>query len=204
MESRGPYNPCGPPALIKPRSPGDLTELLLAWRDGDEDALKRLTPLVYDELHRLAGVYMARERHGHPLQATALVNEAYLRLTDSSRVQWQNRAHFLGVAAQLMRRVLVDFARTRRSQKRGGDWRQVTLDEVLILGAGPNLDLIALDEALRELGELDPRKVQVVEMRFFGGLSLEDTAEVLGVSVDTVGRDWNAAKAWLLRELTRT
>jgi RNA polymerase sigma factor (TIGR02999 family) len=189
---------------MKPGSPGDLTQLLLAWRDGDEDALNKLTPLVYGELHRLAGIYMARERHGHALQATALVNEAYLRLTDSSRVQWQNRGHFMAVAAQLMRRVLVDFARSRRSQKRGRDWRQVTFDEALILGAEPNLDFIALDGALRDLGELDPRKVQVVEMRFFGGLSLEDTAEVLGVSVDTVGRDWNAAKAWLLRELTRT
>jgi RNA polymerase sigma-70 factor (ECF subfamily) len=188
---------------MTPRSPGDLTELLLAWRRGDDDALTRLTPLVYDELHRLARAYMSRERPGHPLQATALVNEAYLRLTDSSRVQWQNRAHFLAVAAQLMRRVLVDFARTRQSQKRGRDWRQVTLDEGLIVGGEPNVDLLALDQALGRLGLLDPRKVQVVEMRFFGGLSLEDTAEVLGVSPDTVGRDWSAAKAWLLRELTR-
>jgi len=188
---------------MKPRSPGDITELLLAWHSGDQDALASLTSLVYDELHRLAGAYMARERPGHPLQATALVNEAYLRLTDSSRVRWQNRAHFLAVAAQLMRRILVDFARDRRSQKRGHDWQQVTLDEGLVLGGEPNVDLIALDEALRRLGALDPRKVQVVEMRFFGGLSLEETAEVLGVSVDTIGRDWNAAKAWLLRELTR-
>jgi len=187
---------------MKPQSAGDLTELLLAWRHGDADALTRLTPLVYDELHRLAGVYMARERGGHPLQATALVNEAYLRLTDSSRVRWQNRAHFLAVAAQLMRRVLVDFARDRQSRKRGGGWQQVTLDEGLILGGEPNVDLIALDEALQRLGALDPRKVQVVEMRFFGGLSLEETAEALGVSADTIGRDWNAAKAWLLRELT--
>jgi len=182
---------------------GDITGLLLAWHRGDPDALASLTPLVHDELHRLAHVYMARERPGHPLQATALVNEAYLRLTDSSRVRWQDRAHFLAVAAQLMRRVLVDFARDRQSQKRGGDWRQVTLDEGLILGGEPNVDLIALDEALQRLGALDPRKVQVVEMRFFGGLSLEDAAEVLGVSTDTIGRDWNAAKAWLLRELTR-
>ena len=188
---------------MKSRSPGDITELLLAWHGGDQDALASLTPLVYDELHRLAGVYMSRERAGHPLQATALVNEAYLRLTDSSRVRWQNRAHFLAVAAQLMRRILVDFARDRRSQKRGHDWQQVTLDEGLILGGEPNVDLIALDEALRRLGALDPRKVQVVEMRFFGGLSLDETAEVIGVSVDTISRDWNAAKAWLRRELTR-
>ena len=188
---------------MKPRSSGDITELLLAWQRGDQDALASLTPLVYDELHRLAGVYMSRERPGHPLQATALVNEAYLRLTDSSRVRWQNRGHFLAVAAQLMRRILVDFARDRRSQKRGYDWQQVTLDEGLIVGGEANVDLIALDEALRRLGALDPRKVQVVELRFFGGLSLDETAEVLGVSVDTISRDWNAARAWLLRELTR-
>jgi RNA polymerase sigma-70 factor (ECF subfamily) len=185
------------------RSPGDITELLLAWHGGDEDALASLTPLVYDELHRRARLYMSRERAGHPLQATALVNEAYLRLTDSSRVRWQNRAHFVAVAAQLMRRILVDFARDRRSQKRGHDWQQVTLDEGMLLGGEPNVDLIALDEALRRLGALDPRKVQVVEMRFFGGLSLDETAEVIGVSVDTISRDWNAARAWLLRELTR-
>jgi RNA polymerase sigma-70 factor, ECF subfamily len=188
---------------MKSRSPGDITALLLAWHRGDQDALASLTPLVYDELHRLAGVYMSRERPGHPLQATALINEAYLRLTDSSRVRWQNRAHFLAVAAQLMRRILVDFARDRRSQKRGHGWQQVTLDECLILGGEPNIDLIALDEALGRLGALDPRKVQVVEMRFFGGLSLDETSTVLGISVDTVSRDWNAAKAWLLRELTR-
>jgi RNA polymerase sigma-70 factor (ECF subfamily) len=185
------------------RSPGDITELLLAWRGGDEDALASLTPLVHDELRRLARACMARERPGHVLQATELVNEAYLRLTDSSRVQWQNRAHFLAVAAQLMRRVLVDVARDRQSRKRGRDWRQVTLDEALIVGDGPNVDLIALDEALGRLGALDARKAQVVELRFFGGLSLADAAEVLGVSIDTVGRDWTAAKAWLLRELTR-
>ena len=188
---------------MQPRSPGDITELLHAWHGGDQDALATLTPLVYDELHRLAGAYMSRERPGHPLQATALVNEAYIRLTDSSRVRWQNRAHFVAVAAQLMRRILVDFARDRQSQKRGHGWQQVTLDEGLILGGEPNIDLIALDEALLRLGALDPRKVQVVEMRFFGGLSLDETAAVLGVSMDTIGRDWNAAKAWLLRELTR-
>lgn len=188
---------------MKPRSPGDITELLLAWRSGDEGALVSLTPLVHDELHRLARAYMARERPGHALQATELVNQAYLRLTDSSRVQWQNRAHFLAVAAQLMRRVLVDFARDRQARKRGRDWQQVTLDEALILGEGPNVDLIALDEVLHRLSALDPRKARVVEMRFFGGLSLEEAAEVLGVSTDTIGREWSAARAWLLRELTR-
>ena len=189
---------------MKTRSPGDITELLLAWRGGDGDALAVLTPMVHDELRRLARLYMARERPGHPLQATELVNEAYLRLTDSSRVQWQDRGHFLAVAAQAMRRVLVDVARDRHARKRGGDWRRITLDEALIVGGGPNVDLIALDEALCRLGALDPRKVQVVELRFFAGLSLEDAASALGVSADTVGRDWTAAKAWLLRELTRT
>jgi RNA polymerase sigma factor (TIGR02999 family) len=179
----------------------DITELLIAWGRGDEDALSRLTPLVYDELHRLAGAYMRREHAGHTLQTTALVNEAYIKLVDSSRVRWQNRAHFFAMAAQLMRRILVDFARKRRYQKRGGDWRQVTLAEGL--GAATNLDsdLVALDDALQGLASLDPRKARVVELRFFGGLSLEETAEALQVSTDTIGREWRAAKAWLMREL---
>jgi len=181
----------------------DFTDILLAWRAGDETALPRLTAIVYEELHRLAGYYMARERPDHTLQATALVNEAYLKLVDSSRVRWQNRAHFMAVAAQLMRRILVDFARQRQVQKRGGGANHVTLHEGLVLGNEPGSDLVALDDALRDLEKLDPRKSQVVEMRFFGGLSLTDTAEALGVSPDTVGRDWTAAKAWLLRELTR-
>jgi RNA polymerase sigma factor (TIGR02999 family) len=181
----------------------DFTDILLAWRAGDDDALPKLTAIVYDELHRLAQYYMARERPDHTLQATALVNEAYLRLVDSNRVRWQNRAHFMAVAAQLMRRILVDFARQRRVQKRGGGAHQVTLHEGLIVGGDPGSDLVALDDALNGLAKLDPRKSQVVEMRFFGGLSLTDTAEALGVSPDTVGRDWTAAKAWLLRELTR-
>ena len=181
---------------------GEVTQLLLAWRDGDAAALGRLTPMVYEELHRLARHYMAREKPGHTLQATALVNEAYVRLVDSSRVRWQGRAHFVAIAAQLMRRILVDFARSRQYQKRGGDWRRVTLDEH-VASVDPGSDLVALDEALQGLAALDPRKAQVVEMRFFGGLTLEETAEVLNVSIDTVGRDWNAAKAWLLRELTR-
>jgi RNA polymerase sigma factor (TIGR02999 family) len=181
----------------------DVTELLMAWGRGDEDALSRLTPLVYDELHRLAAAYMRREHAGHTLQTTALVNEAYIKLVDSSRVRWQNRAHFFAMAAQLMRRILVDFARKRRYQKRGGDWRQVTLAEGL--GAATNLDsdLVALDDALQELGKLDPRKARVVELRFFAGLSLDETAEALKVSTDTIGRDWRAAKAWLMRELKR-
>jgi RNA polymerase sigma factor (TIGR02999 family) len=185
------------------QSQQDVTALLMAWGNGDKDALSRLTPLVYDELHRLAEGYMRREHPGYTLQTTALVNEAYIRLVDSSRVHWQNRAHFFAVAAQLMRRILVDFARNRRYQKRGGDWRKVTLGEEL--GVATNLDsnLVALDEALQGLANLDPRKASVVELRFFGGLSLEETAEALQVSTDTVGRDWRAAKAWLMRELKR-
>jgi RNA polymerase sigma-70 factor (ECF subfamily) len=181
----------------------DVTALLLAWRDGDEAALARLTPIVYDELHRLAGRYMRRERTGHTLQTTALLNEAYLRLVDSSRVRWQSRAHFYAVAAQLMRRVLVDFARSRRYKKRGGDWHQVTLSEGIPVAAHGEADVVAIDDALEQLGRLDPRKARVVELRFFGGLSLEETAEALNVSTDTVGRDWRAAKAWLTRELKR-
>jgi RNA polymerase sigma factor (TIGR02999 family) len=185
-------------------SPEDITEILLAWRAGDADALAKLTPIVYNELHRLARHYMAQERPGHTLQATALINEAYLRLVDSSRVQWQNRAHFLAVAAQLMRRVLVDFARTRGYLKRGGDQQRVALEDALVIGREPDADLVAIDDALETLARMDPRKARVVELRFFGGLTQEETAEALNISIDTVGRDWTAAKAWLLRELTRT
>ncbi len=173
----------------------------MAWRNGDEDALSRLTPLVYKELHRLAAAYMRREKSGHPLQTSALVNEAYIKLVDSRRVRWQNRAHFFAVAAQLMRRILVDFARRRQYHKQGGDWQQVTLDERLGVTRRLDSDLVALDEALQELAKLDPRKARVIELRFFGGLSLEETSEALQVSTDTVGRDWRAAKAWLAREL---
>ncbi len=175
----------------------------MQWGDGDRAALARLTTLVYDELHRLARIYMARERPDHTLQATALVNEAYLKLVDTSRVRWRNRAHFFAMAARLMRQVLVDHARSRRNQKRGGDWLRVTLDESLNLGRDFNSDLLALDEALGTLARLDPRKSQVVELRFFGGLALDETAEALGISEDTVGRDWDSARAWLLRELRR-
>ena len=181
-----------------------ITQLLLAWNEGDEKALDRLIPLVHQELHRLAHRYMAAERAGHALQTTALVNEAYLRLIDSSRVRWQNRAHFFGVSAQLMRRILVDFARARRKLKRGGDVIQVSLDEAVVISSEPSADLIALDEALTLLASFDERKSQVVELRFFGGLSVEETAEVLKVSPITVMRDWNLAKLWLLRELDRT
>ena len=180
-----------------------VTALLHAWRTGDDDALARLTPLVYDELHRLAHRYMRGERAGHTLQTTALVHEAYMKLVDSRHVGWQSRAHFFAIAAQLMRRVLVDVVRRQRFQKRGGGWRQVTLADGVQLAANVSPDVVAVDDALKELAKLDPRKARVVELRFFGGLSLEETAEALGVSTDTVGRDWRAAKAWLTRELKR-
>jgi RNA polymerase sigma factor (TIGR02999 family) len=182
----------------------EITQLLLAWNEGDGQALDRLMPLVHQELHRLAHRYMAGERPGHPLQTTALVNEAYVRLIDSSRVRWQNRAHFFAVSAQLMRRILVDIARARKKLKRGGDVIQVSLDEAMDISREPSADLIALDEALTTLAAFDDRKSKVVELRFFGGLSIEETAEVLKVSSITVTRDWAMAKVWLLRELDRT
>ena len=172
----------------------------MAWRGGNEAALEQLVPLVHEELHRIARGCMRGERAGHSLQATALVNEAYLRLIGAQQVDWQNRVHFLAVSARLMRRILVDFARSKNYQKRGGGAQAVTLDEALVVNE-PGRDLIALDEALDALAKLDERKSRVVEMRFFGGLSVEETAAVLGVSGDTVMRDWRLAKAWLLREL---
>jgi len=178
----------------------DISSLLRAWSDGDQSALERLTPVVYDELHRLARRYMKGERSGHSLQTTALVNEAYMRLVDYERMQWQNRAHFFAVSAQLMRRILVEHAR-RHNLKRGGGVQHVSLDEVSLLDRGQDADLVALDDAMNGLARIDPRKVQVVEMRFFGGLSVEETAEVLKVSPVTVKRDWRAARAWLYREL---
>ena len=181
----------------------EITHLLLAWREGDEAALEQLMPLVYDELRRLAKRYMGRQRPGHTLQATALVNEAYLRLIDSNRVRWQNRAHFFAVSAQLMRRILVDFARARNNLKRGGGLPHVTLDNNLDVAPGRDLDLMALDDALKALGKLNERQSQIVELRYFGGLSEEETAEVLEISTRTVRRDWSLARAWLYRELSR-
>jgi RNA polymerase sigma-70 factor (ECF subfamily) len=178
----------------------DVSALLRAWSDGDQGALERLTPIVYGELHRLARRYMQGERSGHSLQTTALVNEAYTRLVDYKRMQWQNRAHFFAVSAQLMRRILVEHAR-RHNLKRGGGLQHISLEEAAEVGGGQDADLVALDEAMKELSRIDPRKVQVVEMRFFGGLSVEETAEVLKVSTITVKRDWRAAKLWLYREL---
>jgi RNA polymerase sigma factor (TIGR02999 family) len=180
---------------------GEVSLLLRAWSDGDRNALERMTPIVYKELHRLAHYYMARERAGHSLQTTALVNEAYLRLVDYKRMQWQDRAHFFAVSAQLMRRILVEHAR-RHNQKRGGRVRHVSLDEAALVSGKRPADLVALDDAMNALEQLDPRKVLVVEMRFFGGLSLEETAEVLQVSTVTVKRDLRTAKAWLYRELS--
>jgi RNA polymerase sigma factor (TIGR02999 family) len=182
-------------------SPEQVTALLLAWNQGDETALDKLMPLVYDELHRLAARYMGGERAGHTLQTTALVNEAYLRLIEARHVDWQNRAQFFAISAQLMRRVLVDFVRARSYQKRGGGVQQVPLDEALEVSLERGAELIALDDALTSLAELDARAGRVVELRFFGGLSVEETAAVLQVSPKTVKRDWNWAKAWLAREL---
>ncbi len=180
---------------------GEVTGLLLAWGRGDETALERLVPLVERELHRIAHRCMAGERPGHSLQATALVNEAYVRLIDVQHVNWQDRAHFLAMSARLMRRILVDWARAKQYQKRGGGAVKVTFTDALAVTDEPGHDLVALDDALEALAKLDERKSRVIEMRFFGGLSVDETASALGVSPDTVMRDWKLAKAWLLREL---
>ncbi len=180
----------------------EVTHLLVAWGSGDRAALDRLVPLVYDELHRLAQSYMRRERAGHSLQTTALIHEAYLRLIDVRQVQWQNRAHFFGVAARVMRQILVALARERGYQKRGGGTRQISLDKVSVIDEGQDEDLVALDEALRALAAFDERKAQVVEMRFFGGLTESEIATALHVSPETVRRDWRLAKSWLLHQLS--
>ena len=179
----------------------DATGLLRAWNDGDESALNQLMPLIERELHRLARAYMQRERQGHTLQATALVNEVFLRLADGSTPEWRDRAHFVGVAARLMRRVLVDHARSRGYQKRGGGAQPVPLDEAMAVTSEMTIEVLAVDRALDAFAQIDARKSQVVELRFFGGLSVEETAEVLGISVETVKRDWRFAKLWLAREL---
>lgn len=180
----------------------DLTSLLVAWSEGDEAALASLVPRIYAELHRLAHHHMRAERRGGVLQTTALVNEAYLRLVDTRRVRWESRAHFLGVAAQAMRRVLVDAARARGARKRGGAVPMVPLDDVPLAAPERAASIVALDDALTALADVDPRKSQVVELRYFGGLSVAETAAVLRVSPETVQRDWRVAKAWLLRELS--
>ena len=178
-------------------SSNEVTQLLVAWGNGDQTALDQLMPLVYSELHRLAHRHIKKERPGHTLQTSALLNEAFLRLVDQRDVHWQSRAHFFSIAAQMMRRILVDYARSRRYAKRGGDARQVTFDEELMVSRQLSADVIELHDALNELAAIDERKSKVVELKFFGGLSIEETAEVLGVSPGTVMRDWTLAKAWL-------
>jgi RNA polymerase sigma factor (TIGR02999 family) len=183
-------------------SGSEITQLLRAWNGGDESALEKLMPIVYGELHRMARRYMAHESPGHTLQTSALVNEAYLRLVDAANANWQNRVHFFAVSAQAMRRILVDWARSRQALKRGGQVRPLQLDDALAVTEEQHVDLVALDEALKTLAAMDPRKSQVVELHFFGGLNLEETAEVLKVSSDTVLRDWKLAKNWLRCELS--
>lgn len=183
------------------RSPHEVTQLLQAWRHGDRSALDRLVPLVYEELHRLAQLYLRREQAGHILQTTALVNEAYLRLIDANKVQWQDRAHFFAVSAKLMRQILVHIARSMGTQKRGGRLRRETLDEAAMISPAPDEDFVALDEALDSLATFDSRKARVVELRYFGGMTTEETAEALGVSSDTVLREWKSAKLWLWRKM---
>jgi RNA polymerase sigma factor (TIGR02999 family) len=180
-----------------------ITQLLIDWSHGDQKALETLTPLVYEELRRLAASYMRRERPDHTLQSTALVHEAYVRLVDQ-RVEWKSRSHFFGIAAQMMRRILVDHAKQHKSAKRGAGIRPITLDEPLLVARQPSLDIVALDDALRALSTVEPQRARIVELRFFGGLSNEETAEVLAISSATVQRQWSGARAWLYHEMSRT
>lgn len=183
-------------------TPQNVTQLLVGWSKGDKEALDKLLPLVYHELHRQAAAYLRRERAGHTLQTTALIHEAYVRLVDQKNVQWQNRAHFFGIAAQLMRRILVDHARSKKRIKRGGSDIRVSLNEATIKTEARDLDIVALDEALERLARMDEQQSRIVELRFFSGLTVEETAEVLGISPATVKRDWSMAKAWLHREIS--
>lgn len=191
-------------SAVQGNSSTQVTQLLGRWRSGDREALDALVPLVYDELKRIAQRYLRNERHGHTLQSTALVHEAYVRLTNQQLPQWQNRAHFFAVAAQLMRQILVDHARAHRADKRGGGACKLTMEEAEQSPQKVDVDVIALDDALKTLSELDVQQGKVVELKFFGGLSIEETAEVLGVSASTVKRDWITARAWLHRELDRS
>jgi RNA polymerase sigma factor (TIGR02999 family) len=184
------------------RTTEQITQLLAGWAHGNPAALDELTPIVYNELHRIAHRYMRRERPGHTLQTSALINEAYIRLIDQREARWQNRAHFFAIAAKLMRRILVDRARARGYAKRGANPLQVSLDEGMAVSGKKEPDLVALDDALKDLEAMDPRKSRIVEMRFFGGLSLEETAEALAISIPTVEREWRAARAWLHRAMT--
>ena len=181
----------------------EITRLLAEWSNGDRQALEKLTPLVYDELRRLAGRYLRQERVGHTLQSTALVHEAFLKLVGQNNVRWQNRAHFFGIAAQMIRRILVDYARARQAGKRGAGAERLSLDEAIAVPGAPDLDLLALDDALEGLAKIDERQSRLVELRFFAGLTLEETAEVLQMSIATAKRDWVSAKAWLSREIRR-
>ena len=183
-------------------SPSNVTQMLHDWSNGDREVLDKLIPIVYAELRRQAARYLRRERPGHTLQTTALIHEAYLRLIDQKDVRWQNRAHFYAISAQLMRRILIDHARSRQAAKRGGSNIKLPLEETMIASEGREVDLVALDEALERLASIDPQQSRVVELKFFSGLSVEETAEVLGVSQRTVKRDWNVAKAWLRREIS--
>jgi RNA polymerase sigma-70 factor, ECF subfamily len=181
----------------------EITRLLVDWSRGDQQALEKLTPIVYEELRRLAGRYIRQERHGHTLQSTALVHEAYMKLVGQHSIQWQNRAQFFGVAAQLIRRILVDYARNRHAAKRGANAPRLSLDEAIAMPGDRDLDLVALDDALDGLSKLDARQSRLVELRFFAGLTMEEAAEVLNMSLATAKRDWSAAKAWLFREIRR-
>jgi len=183
-------------------SPENITQLLIDWSDGDEAALEKLMPLVYNDLHQIARQYMARQNAGHTLQTTALIHEAFIKMVGQSEKQYQNRSHFFAVAAQAMRHILVNYAIARQTDKRGGKYQQVSLDDGLAISKQPDEELVALDDALNELAKIDPRKSKVVELRYFGGLSVEETAEVLKVSQVTVMRDWSMAKSWLHRELS--
>jgi RNA polymerase sigma factor (TIGR02999 family) len=184
------------------RSPGDVTQLLVQWKDGDTAALDRLMPMVYRELRLIAGRFLSHERPGHTLQSTALVHEAYLRLVDQSRIDWQSRAHFFGVAATIIRNILVDHARARHAAKRGGSMPALSLDEAVAIPQKRDVELIAIDDALLTLSQLDPQQSRIVELRFFGGLTIEETAEVLHISASTVKRDWILAKTWIFRALS--
>src|SRR2546426_4561411 len=181
----------------------EVTQLLLAWSEGDRTALDKLTPLVYQELRRMAHRYMSRERPGHTMQTTALVNEAYLRLVNRESVHWQNRAHFFAIAAQVMRHILVDHARSHAYAKRGGGAQTISLDEAMIVSREPAAEEVALDDALKELAKIDSQQSRIVELRFFGGLTIEETAEVLHLSAATIKREWSTAKAWLYHELAK-
>jgi RNA polymerase sigma factor (TIGR02999 family) len=189
-----------PPEM--PTDPENITDLLVSYGRGDKESLDKLMPVVYDELRRQAARYLRREQPGHTLQTTALIHEAYVRLVDQRNVQWQNRAHFFGIAAQMMRRILVDHARTKKRAKRGGSDIKVSLDDATVAVKGQDLDVVALDEALERMAEIDEQQSRVVELRFFSGLTVEETAEVMGISPATVKRDWSMAKAWLHRELS--